>query len=96
MPGEYLRRSVKAWAFGFGIVALLPAIGAAAAPIFSQASATAQSQVQPVTFWGRPYPYGYAYHHTKWDCFVWRRIETPEGWRYVLVPVCGNAVVGRY
>jgi hypothetical protein len=51
---------------------------------------------EPVTFWGKPYPYGYAYVRPQPKCWVSRRVETPNGWRIEEVWVCGEVVTSRY
>jgi hypothetical protein len=96
MPDGF-QRVAKALAIVFGMTGLLAATDAVAGPVSSPAAATIARQVQPATFWGRPYPYGYAWRPAgRWACYAWRRIETPEGWRYARVPVCGNAVSELY
>jgi ABC-type glycerol-3-phosphate transport system substrate-binding protein len=66
-------------AAGIGIASPgLAAPGAALAPD--------ASLVQTVTFWGHPYPYGYAYRHD--PCVRRVRVETPRGLRWKWVRVC--------
>lgn len=97
MSGTF-RRLAKAAAVAFAIADLgVAATSALAGPISSPASATLASQVQRVTFWGQPYPYGYAVRPPgKRACYVWRQVDTPEGWRYERVQICGNVLTERY
>jgi hypothetical protein len=50
----------------------------------------ANSSGEPVTFWGHPYPYGYAWHRPRYSCWQHRRVDTPEGPRIERVWVCGS------
>jgi hypothetical protein len=45
--------------------------------------------IQPTTFWGEPYPYGYAYANPR-QCWQPRRVETRNGIRVLPVWVCGR------
>ena len=48
--------------------------------------ANLRSPVENVTFWGLPFPYGYA--APRESCFRHAWVETPEGWRWRRVYVC--------
>lgn len=98
MMSDRLNRLAKASAVAFGVTGFaLAATGALAGPIFLSASATFANHVQQVSFWGRPYPYGYSRPlPLKWACYAWRPIETPVGTRYERVRICGNVVTERY
>jgi len=42
------------------------------------------------SFWGEPYPYGYAYRGGR-RCLREVRVDTPSGWRYRRIWVCNGA-----
>ena len=44
------------------------------------------NEIDRVSFWGEPYPYGYAYLHN--PCIRYFRIETARGWRWKREWVC--------
>jgi hypothetical protein len=44
------------------------------------------SDTYRISFWGEPYPYGYAYLHN--PCVRYFRIETPRGWRWKREWIC--------
>jgi hypothetical protein len=96
MPKGFFKRLAAAGAAGICVSASL-ASTIFAAPISVPVLATATTpQVEKVTFWGEPFPYGYVRRDRPLACSVWQRIETPSGPRYRRVPTCGHVVVGRY
>jgi len=56
-----------------------------------QSLSTEMVQAEKTTFWGRPYPYGYAYHQTA-SCYVRRHVHGRHGWYWKRVYVCGGPV----
>lgn len=55
-----------------------------------------KSAVQKVTFWGHPFPYGYAWSRVR-ACTRYVPVETPSGVRYQRTWVCNTAgAVVRY
>jgi len=58
-----------------------------AAPTFPvDLAAKAAPAAEHVSFWGRPFPYGYAYR--RGGCTRIIRVETPDGWRVKRVWIC--------
>lgn len=49
-------------------------------------AAMAVPAAEHVSFWGRPFPYGYAYR--RGGCTRIVRVETPDGWRVKRIWVC--------
>jgi len=56
-----------------------------------QPLAAAMVKAEKTTFWGRPYPYGYAYHKAT-SCYVRRHVHGRHGWYWKRVYVCGGIV----
>jgi hypothetical protein len=71
-----------------------PAAAAPGAPLgVAQALGSIADQM---SFWGHPYPAGYAYGHPytyaagyRGPCYRKIRVDTPVGWRWRRVWVCG-------
>jgi hypothetical protein len=57
----------------------------AAGPGFPGALPAVGPNVELASFWGEPYPYGYAWRH---GCVRHVKVETPYGWRWRRVWVC--------
>ena len=71
---------------GMSFAALLP-MSAMAQPL---------GTVEGLPFFGHPFPYGFAYHPQRDECYAPRVIDTPEGPRVQEVYVCGAPVTARY
>jgi len=76
----------------FAVLTVFHAIGAtssvaALGPVgTSTSSIHMESHFQPVSFWGRPFPYGY----TAWGpCIRYEPVETTWGTRWQRVSICG-------
>ena len=74
--------------------------GAASAFVGSlpEAALKASSIVEPATFWGHPYPYGYAWHRPPppVPCIQYRWVDTLFGPRLERFNVCGAPLHSRY
>jgi hypothetical protein len=58
-----------------------------AAPIVPSTMATIVGlRADLVTFWGLPFPYGYAYRPGQ--CYIYQQVETPRGIRWRRVWIC--------
>ena len=81
-----IRKALLAMAVGASVGALATSVASAAALGSGVLGETAGSQFERTTFWGQPYPYGYAY--TRGQC--WRRVqvETDTGWRWKRINIC--------
>jgi hypothetical protein len=82
MAGNGLRTSI----FGALImIGFLAPVGAA--PIAPTGiSALLGSHIEPVSFWGLPFPYGYTYRPGQ--CYKYIEIETPRGLRWQRIWIC--------
>jgi len=50
-----------------------------------------------ISFWGQPYPYGYAWYvPTDDECYKSKRVRTRSGIRIERIWVCGDPVTARY
>ncbi len=59
------------------------------------------TNISAATFWGRPYPFGYAWVYpaeqarSDRDCLQRRKIKTAHGWRVKRVWVCPGRIVRK-
>jgi ABC-type glycerol-3-phosphate transport system substrate-binding protein len=60
-----------------------------AMPAASLQALRADSSVQQVTFWGRPFPYGYRWSLVR-ACTRYETVETPRGPRLHRIWVCAG------
>lgn len=88
-----LRLAALAAVSGFMILAIEASVDAGPLPVARLGSINV---IKPATFWGRPFPYGYAYTRRQLACWVSRRVDTPAGPTWERVWDCGNVVVSRY
>jgi hypothetical protein len=87
-----------------GAVIMIGCLGAAYAAPIAPAAMTELSNppVKLVSFWGRAFPWGYAYYPGQ--CYTYIPVDTPTGqvWRRVWIcsdtrgPQYGNGYVGRF
>jgi len=58
-----------------------------------QSLSATMTPAQKTTFWGRPYPYGYAYNSGRASsCYVRRHVHGAHGWYWKRVYVCGGII----
>lgn len=74
---------------------VLAVTGALAGPMNVARPASAEAPIARVTFWGHPYPYGYAYVHHESGCLERRRIQTYHGWVWKKVWICPDRLVTK-
>jgi len=78
-------------AFSFSILCVGPVLAAPLPLTPLQPLALALAPAEKATFWGRPYPYGYAYKPTS-SCHIRRHVHGPSGWYWKQVNTCGEVV----
>ncbi len=82
-----LRQAILVLVTAAGITAAALSAANGAGPTVGPAAISgAISSVESVSFWGRPYPYGYRWR--PWACFRPRWVDRPWGGHWEHVRIC--------
>ena len=80
---------IIAASFAIGACLATPSFAAPIHPV--ELGKGAASALEQASFWGLPYPYGYAYRDN--PCVRHVRVQTKAGWRMRRIWVCEESVV---
>jgi hypothetical protein len=89
MVGKTAFALIVAGGVSAAMVAVQPASAAPISPV--NVVKDIGTQVDPASFWGLPFPYGYAYRSG--SCVRYVRVQTASGPRWRRVWVCGGPAV---